>query len=103
MCIHLINETTFSGLCAKHYGRKATPQILLNPPAPCLNLVVAVSCCGNSLFSGGIGKLVIVHGAMNEAYYKTILEVTVLEDAKELKLGQYRFSFQQDNNPKQIN
>ncbi|KAL0150495.1 hypothetical protein M9458_054312 [Cirrhinus mrigala] len=50
--------------------------------------------------SAGTGKLVRVDGKMDGAKYKAILEENLLESAKDLRLGR-RFTFQQDNDPKQ--
>ena len=45
------------------------------------------------------GQLVRVDGKMEGAKYRAILEENLLESAKGLRLG-WRFTFQQDNNPK---
>lgn len=41
------------------YDGKRTLQIVQNPSSPCLNLVVAESCCGDEFFSAG--KLFRLH------------------------------------------
>ncbi|KAK1789282.1 hypothetical protein P4O66_015226, partial [Electrophorus voltai] len=50
--------------------------------------------------SAGKGKLVRVDGKMDGAKCRAILEENLLEAAKDLRLGR-RFTFQQDNKPKQ--
>uniref|UniRef100_A0A803JX28 Tc1-like transposase DDE domain-containing protein n=1 Tax=Xenopus tropicalis TaxID=8364 RepID=A0A803JX28_XENTR len=49
--------------------------------------------------SAGTGKLVRVDGKMDGAKYRAILEESLLESAKDLRLGRI-FTFQQDNDPK---
>lgn len=49
--------------------------------------------------SAGTGKVVRVDGKMDGAKYRAILEESLLESAKDLRLG-WRFTFQQDNDPK---
>ena len=49
--------------------------------------------------SAGTGKLVKIEGVMNGAKYREIVEETVFQSARDLRLGQ-RFTFQQDNDPK---
>ena len=48
----------------------------------------------------GIGRLVWTEGTMNGTKYRQILEENLLQSAKDLRLPR-RFSFQQDNDPKQ--
>ena len=48
--------------------------------------------------SAGTGKLVKIEGVMNGAKYREIVEETVFQSARDLRLGQ-RF-FQQDNDPR---
>ncbi|CAJ0941249.1 unnamed protein product [Ranitomeya imitator] len=55
---------------------------------------------GEVLQIEGIEKMVKIDGKMDGAKYRTILEETLLESAKDLRLGP-RFVFQQDNVPKQ--
>ena len=45
------------------------------------------------------GRLVRIEGKTNGAKYKEILDENLLQSAQDFRLGQ-RFTFQQDNNPK---
>ena len=51
--------------------------------------------------AAGTGRLVRVEGTMNGAKYRQIIEENLLQSAKDLRLRQ-RFTFQQDNDPKQM-
>ena len=51
------------------------------------------------LSSAGTGKLVRVDGEMHGAKYGAMLEGNMLEWARDVRL-RWRFTFQQDNNPK---
>ena len=49
--------------------------------------------------SAGTGKLVKIEGMMDGAKYREVLEGNLLQSSRDLRLG-WRFTFQQDNNPK---
>ena len=48
--------------------------------------------------STGTSKLVRIDGTMDDAKYRRIIDVNLLESAMNLKLGR-TFTFQQDNDP----
>jgi hypothetical protein len=48
----------------------------------------------------GTGRLVRIEGKINGAKYREILDENLLQSAQDLRLSQ-RFTFQQDNDPKQ--
>jgi hypothetical protein len=47
----------------------------------------------------GTGKMVRIEGMMDGTKYREILEGNLFQSSRDLRLGQ-RFTFQQDNNPK---
>ena len=63
-------------------------------------MVVAASCCGDVFPSAGTGKLVRIEGMMDGTKYRETLEGHLFQSSRDLRLGR-RFTFQQDNDPKQ--
>ena len=49
--------------------------------------------------SAGTGKLVRIEGMMDGGKYREILEGNLFQSSRDLRLG-WRFTFQQDNDPK---
>ena len=49
--------------------------------------------------AAGTGRLVRIKAKMNRAKYREILDENLLQSAQDLRLGR-RFTFQQDNDPK---
>ena len=49
--------------------------------------------------AAGTGRRVMIEGTMNGARYRQIAEEYLLQNAKDLRMWQ-RFTFQQDNDPK---
>ena len=64
------------------------------------SMVVAASCLWGCFSSAGTDKLVRMEGTMDGPKYRRILDENLLDSAMNMNLRR-RFTFQQDNDPKQ--
>lgn len=68
-------------------------------PSQMWSMAVVVSCCEGVFQWQGPGELVRVEGNLNAALYRDILYDVMFQSAQDFRLG-WRFTFQQDNQPK---
>ncbi|KAI5609036.1 hypothetical protein C0J50_6038, partial [Silurus asotus] len=100
--VYFSDESKFNlcGSDGKHYVQRQTGE-RLNPKC----VKKSVKSGGGSVMVWGmfsaavVGPLIQIHGRMNAAKYRDILDENLLQSALDLRLGR-RFTFQQDNDPK---
>jgi hypothetical protein len=79
-------------------GANPTPLITLRSPSPVKHRGGSIMLWG-CFSSAGTGKLVRIEGMMDGAKYKDVFEGYLFQSYRDLRLGR-RFTFQQNNDPK---